>query len=148
MTEKIVRSSSGASHAETMSRPDSKSSLAEPTAPIPASASTFIFRAADAKAILVHRWSPETPPKGVVQIVHGIAEHGGRYSRLAAALTRAGYAVYANDHRGHGRTARDPEERGSFGERDGWRKCLNDLWGLNRRIASEHPGLPIVLLGH
>jgi alpha-beta hydrolase superfamily lysophospholipase len=131
-----------------MSRSESESTLAEPTPPTPASVSTFIFRAADAKAILVHCWSPETPPKGVVQIAHGIAEHGGRYSRLAAALTRAGYIVYANDHRGHGRTARDPEERGFFGERDGWRKCLDDLWGLNRRIASEHPGLPIVLVGH
>jgi alpha-beta hydrolase superfamily lysophospholipase len=84
----------------------------------------------------------------VVQIAHGIAEHGWRYARLAGALTRAGYAVYANDHRGHGRTAPAPEDLGFFAERDGWRKCLDDLWMLNRRIASEHPGLPIVLLGH
>jgi alpha-beta hydrolase superfamily lysophospholipase len=111
-------------------------------------ATTFIFRAADAHAIFVHRWFPETPPKAVLQIAHGIAEHSGRYGRLAAALTRAGYAVYANDHRGHGRTACNAEELGVFAKRDGWRKCLGDLWGLNRHIACNHPGLPIVLLGH
>ena len=37
---------------------------------------------------------------------------------------------------------------GFFAERDGWRKCVNDLWGLNQRIATDHPGLPIVLIGH
>ncbi len=35
-----------------------------------------------------------------------------------------------------------------FAERDGWRKCVGDLWTLNRRIAADHPGLPIILLGH
>jgi alpha-beta hydrolase superfamily lysophospholipase len=37
---------------------------------------------------------------------------------------------------------------GLFAERNGWTKCVEDLWLLNRRIASEHPGVPIVLLGH
>ena len=55
---------------------------------------------------------------------------------------------YADDHRGHGRTARTPAELGLFAERDGWTKGINDLWLLNRRIATDHPGLPIVLLGH
>ena len=76
------------------------------------------------------------------------AEHAERYARAAEELSRAGYAVYANDHRGHGRTARTPAELGLFAERDGWTKCIEDLCVLNRRIASEHPGLPIVLLGH
>jgi alpha-beta hydrolase superfamily lysophospholipase len=75
-------------------------------------------------------------------------EHAGRYARVAEALTGAGYAVYANDHRGHGRTARTPAELGLFAERDGWTKCVEDLWLLNRRIASEHPSVPIVLMGH
>src|SRR6266436_992051 len=70
--------------------------------------STFAFQAADAAFIFVHRWLPQGAPKPVVQIAHGIAEHGWRYARLAGALTRAGYAVYANDHRGHGRTAPAP----------------------------------------
>jgi alpha-beta hydrolase superfamily lysophospholipase len=110
--------------------------------------STFSLAAADGAALWVYRWLPEAPPKAVVQIAHGLAEHAGRYARLAAALTAAGYAVYANDHRGHGRTAPDAAELGFFAERDGWRRCIDDLWLLNRRIAGDHPGLPIVLLGH
>ena len=114
-----------------------------------ASGSGHIFLAVpDGVRLFVHRWLPEGPPKAVVQIVHGMAEHGGRYARLAAALTAAGYAGYANDHRGHGRTARGPDELGFLSERDGWGKCIDDLWLLNRRIAADHPGLPIVMLGH
>jgi alpha-beta hydrolase superfamily lysophospholipase len=77
-----------------------------------------------------------------------LAEHGGRYARLAGALNAAGYAVYANDHRGHGRTAANPHDLGFFSATDGWRKCLDDLRSLYRCIVADHPGLPVVLLGH
>jgi alpha-beta hydrolase superfamily lysophospholipase len=110
--------------------------------------STFTLASADGLALFVYRWLPEATPKAVVQIAHGLVEHAGRYARLAEALTRAGYVVYADDHRGHGRTAPAPEDLGFFAERDGWRKCVDDLWGLNQRIATDHPGLPIVLIGH
>jgi alpha-beta hydrolase superfamily lysophospholipase len=110
--------------------------------------STFTLASADGLARFVYRWLPEAAPKAVVQIAHGVVEHAGRYARLAQALTRAGYAVYAGDHRGHGRTAPTPEDLGFFAERDGWRKCVDDLWGLCQRIATDHPGLPIVLIGH
>jgi alpha-beta hydrolase superfamily lysophospholipase len=98
--------------------------------------------------IYVHRWLPSGPIKAVIQIVHGLAEHAGRYSRLAAALNCLGYAVYASDLRGHGNTATSQEGLGFFAPKDGWRKCLDDLWQVNRNAASAHPGLPIVLLGH
>jgi alpha-beta hydrolase superfamily lysophospholipase len=110
--------------------------------------STFTLAAADGIELFVYRWLPDAAAKAVVQIVHGLAEHAGRYARLAGALTAAGYAVYADDHRGHGRTARDAAALGFFAERDGWQRCLDDLWRLNRRIAADHPGLPILLLGH
>src|SRR6266436_4746710 len=107
-----------------------------------------MLTAADGAAVFVHCWRPEAMPRGVVQIAHGLAEHGGRYARLAAALTEAGYSVYASDHRGHGRTVPTPEDLGFFAARDGWGKSLDDLWRLNRRIAADHPGAPIILLGH
>ena len=110
--------------------------------------SSFVLAAPDGAELYVYRWLPEGAAKAVVQIAHGLAEHGGRYARLAEALTGAGYAVYADDHRGHGRTARAADDLGFFAARDGWRSCLDDLWQLNRRIAADHPGLPIVLLGH
>jgi alpha-beta hydrolase superfamily lysophospholipase len=56
--------------------------------------------------------------------------------------------VYANDHRGHGRTVKSAGDLGFFAERDGWLKCVDDLWQINRHIAVKHSGLPIVLLGH
>jgi alpha-beta hydrolase superfamily lysophospholipase len=111
-------------------------------------ASTFTLATANGVSLFVYRWLPNAPPKAVVQIVHGLAEHAARYARVAEALCSAGYAVYADDHRGHGRTARTPAELGLFAERDGWTKGINDLWLLNRRIATDHLGLPIVLLGH
>lgn len=109
---------------------------------------TFSLRAADGVDLFVYRWLPSGPCKGVVQVAHGLAEHAGRYARLAGALNAAGYAVYANDHRGHGRTCQNQDGFGFFAERAGWRRCQDDLWMLNRHIAAEHPGTPLVLLGH
>jgi len=111
-------------------------------------ASTFTLATPDGVSLSVYRWLPDAPPKAVVQIAHGLAEHAARYARVAEALCRAGYAVYADDHRGHGGTASTPADLGFFAERDGWTKCVDDLWLLNRRIANDNPGLPIVLLGH
>jgi alpha-beta hydrolase superfamily lysophospholipase len=111
-------------------------------------ASTFTMAGSDGAELFVYRWLPDGPCRAIVQVAHGLAEHAGRYARLAEALTGAGYGVYANDHRGHGQTCRTKDELGSFGRRNGWSLCLDDLWKVHRRIASEHPGAPIVLLGH
>ena len=110
-------------------------------------ADTFRLKADDGADIHIYRWLPDGAPRGVVQIAHGLAEHAARYGRLAGALTGQGLAVYADDHRGHGQTA-GAGDLGFFAEREGWRKCVGDLWSLNRRIAADHAGLPIVLLGH
>lgn len=110
--------------------------------------STFALNTSDGQECFVYRWLPQGAPKGVVQIAHGLAEHAGRYARLAAELNAAGYAVYANDHRGHGRTARSKQNLGFFSQSDGWNKCVDDMWRLNQRIVEEHPDVPVILLGH
>jgi alpha-beta hydrolase superfamily lysophospholipase len=110
--------------------------------------STFTLDAPDGVSLFTYSWLPDIPPKAVVQIAHGLAEHAGRYARLAEALSDRGYAIYANDLRGHGRTAKSAADLGFFAEHDGWNKCIGDLWRLNRQIATRHPGLPIVLFGH
>jgi alpha-beta hydrolase superfamily lysophospholipase len=117
-------------------------------APIMSQASTFTLTTPDGVDLFAYCWLPSEKPKAVVQIAHGLAEHAARYARMAGALTSAGYAVYANDHRGHGRSVKSADDLGFFAERDGWRKCVDDLWQLNQHIAAKHPGLPIVLLGH
>jgi alpha-beta hydrolase superfamily lysophospholipase len=109
---------------------------------------TFTFAANDGAGIFVYRWRSQWSPQAVVQVIHGLAEHAGRYRRLAEQLTAAGYAVYAPDLRGHGRTARSEQELGFFAEHDGWSKCGEDLWKLNQLIAAENPGVPVLLLGH
>ena len=102
----------------------------------------------DGTAVFVYCWLPEHSVRAVVQIAHGWAEHAGRYAPLAEALCSAGYAVYANDHRGHGQTAKTPADLGFFAEHDGWNRCLDDLWQLTKHIANEHPGAPIIAFGH
>lgn len=106
--------------------------------------------AGDAASLFVRRFLPDggKDPKGVVHVAHGMAEHGGRYARLAEALTAAGYAVYANDHRGHGRSASCPDELGSLGGRSRFWRAVRDLEELVQHEKREHPGLKIVLFGH
>jgi alpha-beta hydrolase superfamily lysophospholipase len=109
--------------------------------------SEFDFRADDGQTLLARRWLPEGPPRAIVQIAHGLAEHSARYARLAAALNEAGYGVYANDHRGHGPRAA-AADLGHFADEGGWDKVVGDLWTFNRLIAAEFPGTPIIFLGH
>ena len=68
----------------------------------------------DETSIEVRRWEPAGTPRGILQIVHGAAEHCARYDRAAAALTDAGFAVISHDQRGHGRTA----------DRHGWLEAV------------------------
>jgi len=109
---------------------------------------TFTLATVDGARLWVYRWLPEQTPRGIVQVAHGWAEHAARYERLADALCQAGYAVYANDHRGHGKTAGDPVALGFLAEHDGWNKAVGDLWQLHQRIRAEHPDAPIFALGH
>ena len=67
----------------------------------------MIFESFDKKKIFVHEWLESESPKGVVQIVHGMTEHAGRYEAFARFLNGHGYVVVADDHRGHGKTDGD-----------------------------------------
>lgn len=116
--------------------------------------STFTFKASDGKSLFVHQWKPDEggslAPRlsGLVHIAHGMAEHGGRYGRLAEALTAAGYVVQANDHRGHGKTAERDEDLGFFASTGGWARVVRDIVELVESWKKEHPSLPIILFGH
>ncbi|XOV88479.1 MAG: alpha/beta hydrolase [Pseudomonadota bacterium] len=105
---------------------------------------TFEFTASDGHKVFCYRWLPHANPRALVHIAHGMGEHAGRYDFLASRLVDAGYAVYANDHRGHGRTAEVP---GQFGE-DGWNRAIADLYELIASHQQAWPGKPLILLGH
>jgi alpha-beta hydrolase superfamily lysophospholipase len=111
---------------------------------------SFTLRASGGAKLFVYRWVPEEADavRAAVQIAHGMAEHAGRYEGLARSLNAKGVAVYANDMRGHGRTAATPAELGHLADEGGWGFAVEDMFRLTATIHESHPGLPVFLLGH
>jgi alpha-beta hydrolase superfamily lysophospholipase len=96
---------------------------------------------------------PVAAPKAVIQLVHGIGEHARRYDHLAEALNRAGYSVYAEDHRGHGLTGKNQIAKrqipklGRTGP-GGLDAVFAEVAQMGEIARSENPGLPLMLVGH
>ena len=86
--------------------------------------------------------NPVSHPKGVVVIVHGLAEHLGRYDYVASQLNEAGYTTYRYDHRGHGRS---DGERGYI---EDFNIFLDDTDRMVDLARAENPDLPLFMLGH
>ncbi len=107
---------------------------------------SFSYPSADGREIAAYRWDTEGEPVGIVQLTHGMGEHARRYQEFARELTRHGLVVYAQDHRGHGGSA-EPGQLGELGE-DGWQNLVGDIGRLTALARAEHPGLPLILLGH
>ena len=107
----------------------------------------FTFQTVDGANLHVSAWVIQTP-KAIVQILHGMAEYGSRYARLAQALAAAGYNVYAHDHRGHGQSIPEGGTPGHLADSDSWNRIVEDAHGVNREIAKRHRDLPIIIVGH
>ena len=112
--------------------------------PIPITA--FALNSPDGARPTAYRSVPEGRPRAIVQIAHGMAEHFNRYRRLTRALTDAGYAVFGQDHRGHGASAA-VHGLGDFGP-GGFQSVVDDMAGLSRTAREAFPGAPLILLGH
>ena len=91
---------------------------------------------------------PDSKPRAVVQIAHGIAEHIDRYRPFMEFLADNGFVVAGNDHLGHGKSIRVPGEQGFFAEKDGWWRVVDDMDKLHDIMSKEYPELPYVLFGH
>ncbi len=103
---------------------------------------TGTFVGLDNLKIFYQHWRPETNPRAVLVIVHGYAEHSGRYQHVAEYFVGRGYAVYALDHRGHGR---------SEGERayvDRYNDLLVDLRTFVELVRQREPARRIFMIGH
>ena len=85
---------------------------------------------------------PSGPPKGVVLITHGYAEHCGRYREVAHVIVKAGWAAMSYDVRGHGHS---PGARGFIERFDIYVDDLRAAIAAARELA---PAAPFVLLGH
>ena len=102
----------------------------------------------DGSRAWLYGWLPTGRPRAVVQIVHGMAEHAGRYARLAAALNAQGFAVYAQDLPGHGRTAESASQLGHVAAQGSWTRLLSAVHGVRAQLEQQHAGTPLFLLGH
>jgi alpha-beta hydrolase superfamily lysophospholipase len=102
--------------------------------------------------IFFYEW-PVANPKAIIQIAHGLGEHARRYDQMAAVLNRAGFSVYADDHRGHGQTglgqvaSKQTKKLGNLGP-GGMDAAYKQVADFSNLIKKENPGKPIVLIGH
>ena len=92
---------------------------------------------------------PDSAPKGLFHVVHGMTEHIGRYERFMRDLAAAGYITYGYDNLGHGKTARNESELGYIAPQDGWKLLVKDVEIFDRAMRAEYgEELPLTLMGH
>ncbi|MBN1163230.1 MAG: lysophospholipase [Candidatus Krumholzibacteriota bacterium] len=100
------------------------------------------IRTADRVLLRGRVWRPGKDPRGTLCLVHGLGEHGGRYSHLAAFLNRHGYILLAIDLRGHGRS------EGKRGHTPGYAAMLDDIRAFLEEAEKLYPEKPVFLYGH
>lgn len=105
----------------------------------------FSFSSVTGQPLQARKWVPDGEIRGIVQIVHGMAEHIDRYDETARTLTSAGFLVTGHNHLGHGEGT---PLRGHFGDHEGWQALIDDVHGLRTITEKEYPGVPYFLLGH
>lgn len=102
----------------------------------------FPLKGRGGRKLVAQSWHPDGDASAVVLISHGFGEHIGRYAHVIDYLVDRGYAVYALDHRGHGRS------EGRRGMIDRYSYLVEDFHGLTRHAADEHSELKRFLIGH
>ncbi len=90
---------------------------------------------------------PTAPPKGIVQIVHGMAEHKGRYEKFLRFLADNGYVAACCDQRGHGDSVLKEEDLGWFGDYAA-KAVVEDAAQVTKYLKASYRGLPLILFGH
>jgi alpha-beta hydrolase superfamily lysophospholipase len=104
---------------------------------------TGTFEGASKVPIFYQRWLPATGARrGSIVLVHGLGEHGGRYTNLVRCLLPEGYAVYCLDHQGFGRSG------GQRGHINRFTDYLPDIYRLVQMARAEQPGRPVAIFGH
>ncbi|MBQ2642701.1 MAG: lysophospholipase [Eubacterium sp.] len=86
-------------------------------------------------------------PIGIIEFVHGMCEHKGRYLETMKEFNRRGYICAIADLRGHGDNALSDEDLGYFG-REGYRALIDDVYDYTLFLKREYPNLPLILFGH
>jgi len=95
------------------------------------------------------QWTPvSVEVRGVIQIIHGMAEHIERYEDFAKFLGKQGFVVVLEDHLGHGKTASSSSTLGYFCEQDPATVLVRDVHRLKKIVQEKYPGLPYIVMGH
>ena len=103
------------------------------------------LNAGDKHRIELFEWQPATgSPTCLIQLLHGLGEHAGRYDRFARACNEQQIAVIAHNHRGHGNSP----HAGHYADEDGWDKVIADVKTVRAEVAGRYPGLSTFLFGH
>ncbi|MPM48988.1 Monoacylglycerol lipase [bioreactor metagenome] len=111
--------------------------------------SEFELTMADGFVQHIRLWSPEEDDyKGILLVLHGAAEHGGRYENFADFMTSNGYIVCVPDHRGHGLSVQNEDDLGYFSDDDGWSKIIEDVNALILYLKERFAGRKLYLMGH
>ncbi len=111
--------------------------------------STETFLSADrCTEIHYHAWLPEGTPRAVLVLFHGMLEHSARYAEFAAALNAQRFAVYAQDHLGHGRSVHPENLHGHFADCGGNGFVIRDCLHMLELAHAAHPKAPLFLMGH
>lgn len=106
------------------------------------------FTARDGKQLFCTLWDDVKNPVAVVQIIHGMDEHVGRYDRFAKFLNKNGYIVFGDDHRAHGRTASDISKIGQpDGDSDLFLSTVNDEIAISKYLKKKYK-IPVLIFGH
>lgn len=98
--------------------------------------------------IFTRCWYPDDGVKAIFQITHGMAEYGERYEDFASFLCAKGFAVFVNDHAGHGRSVKSDDDLGYFGEEGGWNAFVEDEKRVTDLAEKEFPDVPVIYYGH
>ena len=94
-------------------------------------------------------YEPDVRPKGLMHIVHGMAEHIGRYEEFMKRICADGWLVFGFDNLGHGFTARSDSELGFIAKKDGWKLLIKDVQLFRNGVVKKYGiSYPYVLMGH
>jgi len=90
---------------------------------------------------------PDSAPKGIFQIVHGMCEYKERYEDFMRYMAENGFVVAIHDHRGHGHSIKEDADLGWFGDKTA-SAIVEDAVQVTRYLKQKYPGLPVTLFGH
>ncbi len=100
-------------------------------------------------AARVYLPAPGTAVVGYFQVVHGMAEHIGRYDRFLSDLAARGFIAFGHDHLGHGHTVSNSAELGHIADKNGWRLLADDVAAVRRHVMAAYPAkAAYILMGH